>query len=108
MESLEQRIANTEDEITRNQYEQAKAALAEQLRYIKDIGTSRERVLARMHNYLAAMERLRMAVINLESTNASRDAATDVQPLVTDLEKIGADMDSCSEALLEAERLTSK
>lgn len=107
MESLEDRIARTEDEITRNQYQQAKAALAEQLRYIKDIGTSRERVLARMHNYLAAMERLRMAVINLESTNASRDAV-DVQPLVSDLEKIGADMDTCSEALLEAERITSR
>ena len=107
MESLETRIADTDDEITRNQYLQAKAALAEQLRYIKDIGTSRERVLARMHNYLAAMERLRMAVINLESTNASRDSI-DIQPLVSDLEKIGADMDTCSEALLEAERITSK
>ncbi len=106
MEGLEKRIAETEDEITRNQYQQAKGALAEQLRYIKDIGTSRERVLARMHNYLAAMERLRMAVINLESTNASRDAV-DIQPLVSDLEKIGADMDTCSEALIEAERLTS-
>ncbi|MCG8418995.1 MAG: hypothetical protein MJE77_13745 [Proteobacteria bacterium] len=107
MESLEKRIADTDDEITRNQYEQAKAALAEQLRYIKDIGISRERVLARMHNYLAAMERLRMAVINLESTNASRDAV-DVQPLVNDLEKLGADMDDSSEALIEVERLTSK
>ena len=107
MESLDKRIQETDDEITRTQYQQAKAALAEQLRYVKDIGTSRERVLARMHNYLAAMERLRMAVINLESTNASREAV-DVQPLVNDLEKLGADMDSCSEALIEAERITLK
>lgn len=107
MDALQQRIDSTQDEITRGQYEQAKAALAEQLRYVKDIGTSRERVLARMHNYLAAMERLRMAVINLESTQASQDAGV-VQPLITNLEQLGADMDSCSEALLEAERLAAK
>jgi ATP-dependent protease HslVU (ClpYQ) peptidase subunit len=105
MEALEQRIEKTEDEVTRAQYEQARAALAEQLRYIKDIGISRERVVARMHNYLAAMERLRMAVINLESTNASREAVN-VQPLVSSIEEIGADMDSCSEALLEVDRLS--
>jgi small-conductance mechanosensitive channel len=104
MEALQERIDKTDDEVTRGQYEQARAALAEQLRYIKDIGVSRERVVARMHNYLAAMERLRLAVINLESTHASREAV-DVQPLVSSIEQIGADMDSCAEALVEADRL---
>ena len=104
IDALDTRIANTEDAVTANQYRQAKAALVEQLRYIKDIGVSRERVLARMHNYLAAMERLRMAVINLESTNASREAV-DVQPLIANLQLIGADMDTCSEALIESEQL---
>lgn len=100
---LEQRMANTEDAVTKNQYQQAKDALQEQLRYIKDIRVNRERVLARMHNYLAAMERLRLAVINVRTSNASRDAV-DVQPLIADLQSIGADMDSCSTAMLEADR----
>ncbi|MEM9489847.1 MAG: hypothetical protein AAGC55_11920 [Myxococcota bacterium] len=107
IDELDGRIANSDDDITVKQYEQAKAALTEQLRYIKDINTSRERVLARMHNYLAAMERLRMAAINLASTNASRDAVADIQPLVHDLEKLGADIDTCSVSLLEAERLSA-
>lgn len=104
IESLDARIAKSEDAVTKNQYQQARTALVEQLRYIKDIGVSRERVVARMHNYLAAMERLRMAVINLASSNASRDAV-DVQPLIENLQIIGADMDSCTEALVEADKL---
>lgn len=103
IEALDERIAKTDDAVTKNQYQQAKTALTEQLRYIKDIGVSRERVLARMHNYLAAMERLRMAVINLASSNASRDAV-DVQPLIDNLQLIGADMDSCTEALIEVDQ----
>lgn len=106
IDGLDARIAKTDDAVTKNQYQQAKTALVEQLRYIKDIGVSRERVLARMHNYLAAMERLRMAVINLASSNASRDAV-DVQPLIDNLQLIGADMDSCSEALVEADTETA-
>lgn len=106
METLQQRIDATDDDIIRTQYEQARAALAEQLRYVKEIHTNRERVLARMHNYLAAMERLHLAVLNLASTHASCDA-DDIQPLVDNLEQIGADMDTCSRALIEAEALTA-
>ncbi len=101
IDTLDKRIDATEDKVAREQYQQAKAALAEQLRYIKEIGTSRERVLARMHNYLAAMERLRLAVINLESANASREA---VQPLLTDVEELGRDIVSSAEAMAEADR----
>ena len=100
IDTLDKRIDATEDKVAREQYQQAKVALAEQLRYIKEIGTSRERVLARMHNYLAAMERLRLAVINLESANASRDA---VQPLLTDVEELGRDIISSAEAMADAD-----
>ncbi len=102
MENLDQRIEGTSDPVATQQYQQAKAALAEQLRYLEEIGTSRERVLARMHNYLAAMERLRLAVINLESANASRDA---VQPLLSDVEEMGRDIVSSAEAMAEADRI---
>jgi hypothetical protein len=101
METLEQRIAQTEDEFARTQYEQARAALAEQLRYLKDIGRSRERVVARMHNYVAAMEQLRLAAVNLESTHASQ-SAQEIHPLVADLEELGKDMDLSAAALADA------
>lgn len=100
MEKLDARIEGTDDAVAKAQYEEAKTALAEQLRYINNIGTSRERVLARMHNYLAAMERLRLAVVNLETANASREA--DVEPLVSNIAEIGEDIDSCAEVLSEA------
>ncbi len=92
MTALDERIAATEDAVARDQYVQAKGALAEQLNYLQDIGRSRDRVLARMHNYLAAMEQLHMAVINLESTHAS--AA--IQPLLADLEQLGDEVDAAA------------
>jgi hypothetical protein len=98
MAALDRRIEATADEVAREQYREARAALAEQLRYVDDIATSRERVVARMHNYLAVMERLRLAVVNLRSTTASR-AAGEVAPLVSSLEEIGNDIAACSEAL---------
>ena len=100
MDSLEQRIEKASDDVVKNQYRQAHEALAEQLKYLKEIGTNRERVLARMHNYLAAMERLRLAVFNLDSQSASRDS---VAPIVSSLEALGQDIDTCSEALAEAQ-----
>ncbi len=98
MESLSDRIDKADDKVVIKQYEQARAALGEQLKYISGINNNRERVLARMHNYLAAMERLRLAVANLKSSNASREAV-DLTPIVESLEELGQDIDSCSSAL---------
>ncbi len=102
MESLAERIEKADDEVVIGQYKQARAALAEQLKYLSGIGKNRDRVLARMHNYLAAMERLRLALANLESTTASREAV-DLVPMVENLEELGQDIDSCSVALRELE-----
>ena len=102
MDALEERINNADDEVVIKQYEQARGALAEQMKYLSGIGKNRERVLARMHNYLAAMERLRLAVANLASTTASREAV-DLAPIVENLEELGQDIDSCSTALRELE-----
>jgi len=104
--TLDARIAATGDPIAREQYEQARDAVREQLGYLDAIGTNRERVLARMHNYLAAMERLRLALRNLESANASR-TAVEVQPLVADVQDLGRDIDSCAEALVEVDDRTA-
>lgn len=100
MEALETRIEKATDEIVIEQYRLAHSALAEQLRYLSGISNNRERVLARMHNYLAAMERLRLAVANLKSTTASREAV-DLAPIVENLEELGQDIDSCTTALNE-------
>jgi hypothetical protein len=103
MQQIDAKLEATTDAVARDQYEQARGALAEQLRYLKEIGTSRERVVARMHHYLAAMERLRFAVINHRSHDASR-LSTDVQPILDDLRDLGRDIDFTSDALGEVER----
>jgi hypothetical protein len=103
MEAMTDKMAKTDDAIAKAQYAHAHAALAEQARYLKEIAASRERVVARMHHYLAAMERLRFAVINHRSADASR-LATEVQPILDDLAHLGTDIDFSSEALAEVER----
>jgi hypothetical protein len=104
MESLDRRIQAAEDAVVRKQYQQARAALAEQVRYLKDIGVSRERVLARMHNYLAAMERLHLALVNVESASASREALVGI---LSDLRELGEDIDIGAAAVGEVERVSS-
>jgi hypothetical protein len=103
MEELDRRIASSVDAVSREQYQRARNALAEQARYLASIDTSRERVVARMHAYLAAMEQFRLAAIRLASSSASR-AAVDVAPLVATIEELGADIAACSDGLVEAER----
>jgi hypothetical protein len=103
MAQLELKVEAAEDPITKGQYQSAIGALAEQLRYLKGISTSRERVIARMHHYLAAMERLRFAVLNHRSADASR-LSTEVQPILEDLKDLGTEIDSASEAIGEVER----
>lgn len=98
IEDLERRMESAEDEVVRSQYQAARDALREQLRYLDDISASRERVLARMHNYLAAMERLNLALVNVKSASASR-STVDVQPMVESLADLGRDIDALGDAL---------
>ena len=103
MDELDRRIEACTDTVSRDQYRMAREALAEQVRYIENIDTSRERVVARMHNYVAAMERFRLAAIRLDTATASR-AAVDVAPLAASLDALGADMDACCDGLAETDR----
>jgi len=98
IDELDARIEAASDEVVRAQYRAARTALGEQLRYVDDIGASRDRVLARMHNYLAAMERLNLALVNVKSTSASK-SAVDVQPMVESLADLGRDIDALGDAL---------
>lgn len=88
MSALEERIAATSDEQVKREYQQAHDALAEQRKHLAEIDNSRQRVIARMHNYLAAMERLQLAAVNLRSSSASRDTAA----VADTLAEIGRDM----------------
>jgi hypothetical protein len=103
LEDLDARLTRTEDAVARGQYEEARAAVAAQLRYVREIAAARERVLARMHHYVAALERLRWAVVHHRSADASRVTA-EVQPLLGELEALGRDIDLNAEAISEVER----
>jgi hypothetical protein len=102
MDAIQAKLERCEDAIARGQYQQAHAALAAQVRYLRDIAIARERVIARMHHYLAAMERLRLAVINHRSADASR-LSSEVQPILEDLEGLGREIDCSSEAMGQVE-----
>jgi hypothetical protein len=103
MDAIEAKIAHTDDTVAKKQYREAHAALAEQLHYLREIATARERVIARMHHYLAAMERLRFAVLNNRSADASR-ISNEVQPILDDLRDLGKEIDCSSEASYEVEK----
>jgi hypothetical protein len=100
MAQLDARREASTDEVARAQYGQARAALAEQLRYVEGIATSRERVLARMHNYLAVMERLRLAMVSQRSADASHQAS-EVKPILDDLRDLGSEIELSSAAVGE-------
>ncbi len=78
LESLRQRIESTTDAQAVAEYQQAHDTLNEQLSAMDGIETHRQRVIARLHNYLAAMERLRMAVVSAKSSKASVQAMSSI------------------------------
>jgi hypothetical protein len=84
IDELDARIAAATDEIARAQYGEARAALDDQRRYLEGIQVSRDRLVARMHNYLAALEKFRLCVIHVETAST-------------------ADLEVCGKALAELE-----
>ncbi len=78
IQELDRRIVVAADPVARGQFEQAQSEVAQQLRDVESMRNARERVLARMHHSLAAIERMRTGAV-------------------------GAEMDLASHALVEAE-----
>lgn len=78
IQELDRRIVAAADPVARGQFEQAQSEVAQQLRDVESMCHARERVLARMHHSLAAIERMRTGAV-------------------------GAEMDLASHALVEAE-----
>ena len=75
---LDTRIAATTDSEIESQYRAARTALADQQRYRDGIRKSRERLVARLHNHVAALEKFQLAAENaseLTNSNAELDAS---------------------------------
>lgn len=97
---LQGKIDKSQDKVARRQYEMARDALQAQLGYLRDISRSRERVVARVHNYLAALERLHLAVLNHRGADTAKFSAG-LSPLIDEISNIGQEMDFASEAISE-------
>lgn len=100
--ALDAKLAATTDSIAREQYNLARGSLIEQQRYLGELATGRERVVARTHANLAALEKLRLAVVNLRSVDAQR-LASGVQPLLDEIRNLSTEFDIRSQATSEAE-----
>ncbi len=100
IEGLDGKIKNTSDSVARKQYKMAREALNTQLRYLRDISRSGERVTAQVYNYLAALERLHLAVLNHQGADAAK-LSDEIQPILDDIDTIGCEMDFESDAISE-------
>lgn len=90
MEDLDARIAAATDDEVRTQYRAARAGLSDQRTYRDRIRQNRERLVARMHNHLAALEKFQLAVGHRGSVSASQQ-----------LQDLSRDVAASGEALVE-------
>ena len=95
---LDQRIAAATDGEVKAQYQAARAAVGDQQRYREHIRQGRERLVARMHNHVAALEKFELAATGLEAARAVSSGAA-----VKQLEELSHDVAASGEALLELE-----
>ena len=104
IEELDRRIAGTTDTVTREQYQAARAALDDQKRLRDRMRQGRERVVARLHNHVATLEKFQLAAQNLEASRASAEAV----PAVAGLTELSADVAHSSEALADLETMQAE
>jgi len=97
MEDLDARIAAATDDEVKQQYQSARAALSDQAKYRERIRQNHERLVARMHNHVAALEKFQLAAGGLASARAASAGATAIQQL-SDLSR---DVAASGEALVE-------
>ncbi|MBW2736462.1 MAG: hypothetical protein JRH20_29090, partial [Deltaproteobacteria bacterium] len=100
-QQLAEKVRTAQDPVARKQYGLAHDALQAQLGHLRGIDLSRERVVARLHNYLATLERVNLAVVNHRGADTSQFSAQ-VAPLLAELDSLGEEMDLTSEAIHEA------
>jgi hypothetical protein len=97
MADLDQRISTVTDAEARAQYVAARASLEEQRRLHQRLHQGQERVVARLHNHVATLERFQLAVLSLDAAHG----AEATQPLLARLGELSTDMAASSEALGE-------
>lgn len=109
---LEQRIAELAGRIeaaadpeAKTAYQKAKSALEDQLQHRTEIAKSRDRTVARLHSYLAVLERLHLAVVRFRSSDAHR-FATEMQPMLDELDGVGTDAELAAQAIDESQKGT--
>jgi hypothetical protein len=99
MADLDGRIAAATDAEVRTQYQAARAALDDQRRFRQHIANGRERLVARMHNHVAALEKFQLAATNLEASRMTTGSSTAIEQLV----ELSNDVAASGEALAEIE-----
>ncbi len=97
MEELDKRIAAATDAEVKSQYTSARAALDDQRRYRAQIRQGRERVVARMHNHVAALEKFQLAATGLEASRVAASGAS------KQLDELSQEVAASGEALAEIE-----
>lgn len=94
---LDQRIATATDDEVKTQYQAARAGLEDQRKYREKIRASRERMVARLHNHVAALEKFQLAASGLEASRVASEGA----PAVKQLDELSAEVAASGEALAE-------
>ena len=97
MTELDAKIAASIDAEAKSQYQSARAALDDQRRYRDRIHQGKDRMIARMHNHVAALEKFQLAATGLEAARAA-SAGTMKQ-----LEELSSDVTASGEALADLE-----
>jgi len=92
---LDVRIGNATDDETRTQYQSAKQALSEQQQYRDKLSTRRDRLVAKLHHHVAALEKFQLAALGARSQEA--------RPVLGRLAELSAEVSSTSEALMDVE-----
>lgn len=96
---LDARIAAASDGEVKAQYQAARTALDDQRRYREHIKQNRERLIARMHNHVAALEKFQLAASGLLAARAASAGAGAVKQL----DELSQDVAASGEALAELE-----
>lgn len=91
LEALEAKIAGVTDPIIRSEYGAAAESIRRQLAGFDKIDLGRERLVARMHRCLAALERISLMLLQL-STSDAQDAALSLQPELEMLDEMSDEL----------------
>ncbi len=94
---LEQRIEAATDAETRAQYQAARDGLDDQRKYRDRLRAGRERMVARLHNHVAALEKFHLAAASMQ---ASKTLSAD-EPMVKQLAELSSDVSASGDALAD-------